>query len=218
LLDWLTLKFVEQGQTFKPLHRLILTSTAWKRSVDHPDAERHRSVDPSEALLWRSKIRRLRAEQLRDAFLAVSGELSLRIGGPSVAADAPRRSLYTKSFRNSPDPLLYAFDSAKGLKSVAGRTNTTTPTQSLLMINGDYVVARARAMAKRLAARDASLSDGLIYAFRLAWGRNPSEAELQRAIDFIGVDRAIPISSADEKRLVDLCHVLMNANEFLYRD
>ncbi|MEO1996359.1 MAG: DUF1553 domain-containing protein, partial [Planctomycetaceae bacterium] len=175
-------------------------------------------VDPSEALLWRAKIRRLRAEQLRDALLAVSGELSGKIGGPSVAADAPRRSLYTKSYRNSPDPLLYAFDSAKGLKSVAGRNKTTTPTQSLLMINGDYVVARARAMAKRLAARDTSLSEVLSYAFRLTWGRIPSEAELQRAIDFMGVDGAIPVSSADQKRLVDLCHVLVNANEFLYRD
>ena len=218
LLDWLTHEFVQHGQTWKPIHRLILTSAAWRRSVQHPQAGRQRVIDPYDTWLWRSTIRRLHAEQLRDAMLSVSGEMLWELGGASGAGDEPRRSLYVKSFRNSPDPLLYAFDAAKGLKSVAGRSTTTTATQSLLMINGDYVVARARAMARRLSSRDTSLADALLYAFRSAWGRTPSKDELEIAVAFVGADGALAVSSVDLKRLEDFCHVLLNANEFLYRD
>jgi len=216
LLDWLAARFIEQGLTFKPLHRLILTSEVWKRSVQHARSDAYRLLDPADALLWRSRIRRLRAEQIRDAMLSVSGELSNKVGGPSVPAKTPRRALYVKSFRNAPDAMLYAFDVAKGLKSVAGRNNTTTPTQSLLMINGDYVLARSRAMAKRLEAGNRPLPDALRYGFRLAWGRVPDAMELQRGLEFVSAGDPAPDQL--HERLVDFCHVLLNANEFLYLD
>jgi len=216
LLDWLTTRFVEGGLTFKRLHRLMLTSAAWRRSVQHPRQDAYRVLDPGDVFLWRSSIRRLRAEQIRDAMLSVSGELSNKVGGPSVSAKNPRRALYVKSFRNTPDAMMYAFDVAKGLKSVAGRNNTTTPTQALLMINGDYVLDRARALAKRLESGDRPLPDALRYGFRLAWGRLPDEMEWQRSLEF--VTAGDPAPEQLHERLVDFCHVLLNSNEFLYLD
>ena len=76
-------------------------------------------------------VRRLDAEQVRDAMLAVSGELKLDAGGPAVLASTPRRSVYTRVHRNSPDPLIASFDVADGITSCARRNITVTPTQAL---------------------------------------------------------------------------------------
>ena len=118
--------------------------------------------------------------------LCASGELVTGEGGPSVAGDAPRRSLYVKSFRNSSNSLLHMFDMANGLKSVAQRDTTTTPTQSLMMINGDYVLRRAQEMASRLMNGEWDTPMELLtHAFQLAWGRTPTEAELKDAVAFV---------------------------------
>ena len=83
---------------------------------------------PKNAFIWRTHVRRLTAEQMRDAALMVSGELDQTVGGPSVDGSELRRSIYIKSFRNTPHSFLHAFDTANGLKSVAQRDTTTTPT------------------------------------------------------------------------------------------
>jgi hypothetical protein len=217
LLDWLTRKFVENGWSFKWLHREILLSAAWRQSMFHPEASRYQEIDPAESLLWRARIRRLSAEQIRDAMLAVTGELDDTLGGPSVDGDAPRRSLYVKTFRNTPDKFLCAFDASGGLKSVAQRNRTTTPTQSLLMINGEFVLARGNKLTERLLKQfpsaDATCADRLTYAFRLTWGREPTDHELDQAVEFVGLT-----TCPEPARLGDFCHVLLNSNEFVYVD
>lgn len=219
LLDWLTAEFVEDDGSFKRLHKQILMSATWRQSVSNPLAEEHSKMDPQEALLWRSRVRRLSAEQIRDAMLVISGELKAQVGGPSVALSAPRRSLYIKSFRNKPDAFLHQFDMANGLKSVADRNSTTTPTQALMMINGPYPLARARAMAKRLTATKFETIDELLSsAFRWATGRLPTTEENHRAAGFVGGMLSDSAGRIDQAKLADYCHILFNSNEFLYVD
>jgi hypothetical protein len=219
LLDWLARRFVDSGWSMKRLHRLILTSATWRQSSLHPQATEYQEIDPTEALLWRSRVRRLSAEQIRDAMLAVSGELDQTLGGPSVEVNTARRSLYVKSFRNAPPEFLCDFDVAGGLKSVAQRNRTTTPIQSLLLINGDFAIERAAKLATRLIEREfATAEEMLMYAYRLMWGRAPSEDELTMALDFVGVTRGKQPFAIELEKLNDFCHVLLNSNEFLYID
>ncbi len=148
--------------------------------------------------------------------LTVTGELVQELGGPSVDGTSPRRSLYVKSYRNTPNELLHAFDVANGLKSVAVRNRTTTPTQSLLMFNGEFPLQRAR---KLLVERHfKTCEEALNYAFRRTWGREPTESELTKSLDFIGAERGDDSRAADHAKWIDLCHVLLNSNEFLYLD
>ena len=211
--------FVEDAWSIKRLHKRILMSATWQQSAHHPQADEYQQQDPAETLLWRSRVRRLKAEQIRDAMLAISGELQTTIGGPSVDAKTPRRALYVKSFRNTPDTFLAAFDVANGLKSVAQRNSTTTPTQSLMMINGDYTLGRAQKLAEQLAKNEFAMPDAMLtHAFRLTWGRAPSDGELSSARRFIAASSAEDQWTFDQDRLVDFCHVLFNSNEFLYVD
>jgi hypothetical protein len=193
LLDWLTTYFVENGQSFKALHRLILNSATYRQSAAHPEADKIALIDPRNRLRWRWDIRRLAAEQIRDAVLSASGELDPKAGGPAAEATTPRRSVYTKVIRNSPDPMLKAFDVADGFNSTADRDVTTTPTQSLLMINGKWMLDRAGAFAHRVDKSVAkNLSPGsnvsqtaIQTAWQFAFGRTPTDAEFDSAVSYL---------------------------------
>lgn len=213
LLDWLAVTFVKDGWSFKKLHKRILTSATWQQSAIHLSADEYQSLDPAETLLWRFRVKRLSAEQIRDTALVASGELDPAIGGPSVEGDSPRRSIYVNFRRNTPDTFLQLFDSAGGLSSVTLRNRTTTPIQSLMMFNGDWMLQRAEKMAERLMSfADARDDRGVInQAFLLAWGRYPSDEESEQANRFVG-------TCGDKEKLIDLCHVLLNSSEFLYTD
>ena len=217
LLDWLTKQFIDSGWQMKALHRLILTSATWKQSSQHPRAEEIQKIDPNDSLLWRFQVKRLRAEQIRDAMLAASGALDTRIGGPSRNENEPGRALYMKQFRNRNDTFLHAFDLGGGLKSVAVRNTTTTPTQSLIMINGEYVMKQARTMANRLIEQAPSSVSKLVEeAVQRTWGRPPTATEMQQALEFLG--KPASMSAVESQLLTDFCHVLFNSNEFLYLD
>jgi hypothetical protein len=219
LLDWLAVTFVENGWSIKQLHKRILMSATWQQSSHHPEAELYQRQDPAEALLWRARVHRLRAEQIRDAMLSASGELEQKLGGPGVEASIPRRALYVIVFRNTTETFLHAFDAAGGLKSIAVRNTTTTPTQSLLLINGAYVLGRAGKMADRLMEMEFADAAGLVdHAFRLTWGREPTEPERSRSLMFLGVTAGQETEAIERQGLIDLCHILFNANEFLYLD
>jgi hypothetical protein len=150
--------------------------------------------------------------------LAVSGELTESLGGPSIDGNTPLRSIYVKVLRNAHDPLLEAFDEAETFGSVANRNVTTTANQALLMINGAWTLKRATAMAHRLAepgpADSASIVDS---AYRLAYSRLPTSDEREAAARFLG-DATTTDSTKPNNRLIDFCHVLLNSNEFLYVD
>jgi mono/diheme cytochrome c family protein len=193
LLDWLTSYFVEQGWSFKAIHRMICQSATYRQSASHSDASAATKLDPQNRLRWRWDIRRLQAEQIRDAMLAASGELDLTASGPSVEATAPRRSIFTKIIRNDPDPLLSSFDATDGFNSTAKRSVTTTPTQALLMINGDWMLARSAAMAKRVDSLAAASTSGdadrrvVTLAWQIVYGRSPSEKELAGAVSYLNI-------------------------------
>ena len=201
LLDWLTRRFVEDGWSLKKLHRLILTSATYQQAATNPAAENARLKDPENRLLWRANIRRLDAEQIRDAILSVTGELKFATAGPSVDPAAPLRSVFTKVLRNSRDPLLEVFDSPDGFNGMAQRNVTTTPTQSLLLLNSPTALKRAEAFAARL-RRDSSADESrrVTDAYRLALGRAPSDGERQAALAFLDRQaQLIPAPSEDRE-------------------
>jgi hypothetical protein len=176
LLDWLTTRFLEDGRRLKPLHKLIMASAAYRQAAVLPHSEIRipRSIDPANRLLWRMNIRRLRAEEVRDAMLMATGELDLAVGGEGVDLSRPRRSVYLKVLRNSPDPLLESFDVADGINSIAKRQNTTTANQALLMFNGAWLLSRAKALKGRIEKEGAA--DDYAFtaaAWRRVFGREP---------------------------------------------
>jgi len=202
LLDWLANYFVEHHWSLKEMHRLILTSATYRQSATLADArqtERAALVDPDNHLLWRQNLRRLESDQIRDAMLWVSGELDAKPAGPSVDASKPRRTVYTKWLRNSRDPLLDAFDPPDPYASTAQRNVTTTPMQSLVMINGPYVLQRAQELAGRIQKLGLTREEDLVSAaYRLAWARNPSGEEKTRGKAFL-VEQAARIAQSREK-------------------
>ncbi len=186
LLDWLARRFVADGWSLKRLHRLIVTSATYQQTALVSISELARLKDPDNRLLWKMPIRRLEAEQIRDAMLAVSGELDLKTGTPSVAAEKPRRAIYVKVLRNHRDPLMAAFDASDGFRSVPQRMVTTTPTQALLTINGKWTLQRAKAFAERLRKLDAETDEQLVsQAFQFAFGREPTPDQRRQAVEFL---------------------------------
>ena len=212
LLDWLAAEFVNHGWSLKWLHREILTSAAFQQSSVSPDAVTAERIDPANRLLWRFPVRRLTAEQIRDSMLAVSGALKLETGGAGVDGSKPRRSVYVKVERNSRDGVLDVFDLPDRIIGTGERTTTTTPTQSLLMINGGTVLKWSKDFAERVQKEVPGGADSQVrHAYRLAYGRDPTAEELDRATAFLAEE-------AGGGTLTDVCHVLFNSNEFLYVD
>jgi hypothetical protein len=200
LLDWLVTYFVEHHWSAKQLDRLVLTSATYRQSssATPEQAELGAHVDPENRLIWRQNLRRLDADQLRDTLLAITGELDPTAGGPSVETSKPRRTIYTKWLRNSRDPLLAVFDPPDTYISTPQRNATTTPLQSLAMINGPYVLQRARALADRIQKRNLSDPDLLTQAYRLVYSRDPRPGERDRALGFLS-DQAKRIDASNTK-------------------
>ncbi len=191
LLDWLTLRFVENGWRMKPVHRMIMLSSTYRQTSRREPSQHEVMADLENRYLWRFPPTRLSAEQIRDAMLSISGELSSKSDGPPLGGDSTARSVFVKKMRNSPDPVLAGFDAPSGFDSAPTRLETTTPTQSLLLINNEWPMARARAFARRVmgGAREVSKLE-IAEAYRLAWGRTPSRAEMQAGLDFVKVQTA----------------------------
>ena len=208
LLDWLAARFVTDGWSLKELHRLIVTSATYRQaslggaaSASSPSASIQKRpgaggtapslVDPDNRLLWRGNVRRLEAEQIRDALLSVTGELKVdAAGGPSTDFLTPRRSIYSKILRNARDPLLDVFDLAESFNSVPQRNVTTTPTQALLLFNSQMMLRHARAFAKRLETEHPDSDEERVNAaYRLAFSRAPKPAERAAALNFLQAQR-----------------------------
>jgi hypothetical protein len=221
LLEWLADRFVKDGWSVKQLHRLMLTSQTYQQSATAAPADAALKKDPENRLLWHMPTRRLTAEQIRDAILSVTGKLDPAIGGPSVDAKTPRRTVYTRVLRNSHDPLLDVFDAPETFTSTAQRNVTTTPTQALLMLNSPFMQQQALAFAERLLTDVPDSEDGRIdLAFRLAFGRPATEQQTAQVRAFLADQaRRLPAGTKSPAAVwPELCLVLVNANEFLYVD
>ncbi|WP_238388936.1 PSD1 and planctomycete cytochrome C domain-containing protein [Roseimaritima ulvae] len=163
LLDWLAADFVEHDWSLKHLHRRILTSTAWRQS-SYRRAEGE-AIDPENRFYWRKSLQRVDAEILRDSMLAVAGTLDPQLFGPpvEVAADdtgqvrvdasQPRRSLYARVRRSQPVGMLQTFDAPVMSVNCDVRTVSTVAPQSLMMLNGKFVLEQAGRVADRAIQR-----------------------------------------------------------------
>ncbi len=223
LLDWLARTFLRQGGSLKQLHREIMLSNTYRQSsgfrADAADA------DAENRLLWRFSPRRLEAEVIRDALLAVSGRLNREFGGPGFrpfevrffnshfydlvdSADPPmrKRTIYRIVVRSGHDPMLEAFDCPDASSKAPRRSNTTTPIQSLALMNSPFVLRQADHLATRLRQEAPGDSAGQIeLAYRLSLGRTPGPEETTRAVTHAG-----------EHGLESFCWALLNSSEFLY--
>jgi hypothetical protein len=237
LLDWLALKFEYSGWSTKALHRMIMLSSTYQQASEiRPELMRR---DPLNRWLWRMPLRRVEAEVVRDSILATSGALNPEMGGPPVyppvdptlradtfqgpnwqdGEDGPgtwRRSIYVKVKRSLLLPELDVFDCPEITNSVAARNITTTPTQALTLMNGPFVLRQAALFANRVVkAAGTSRAAQINRAYRLAFGRGPSDDEMKRSLKFIE-SRTHGSDSGSDTALVDLCHSLFNFNEFVY--
>jgi hypothetical protein len=245
LLDWLSVEFVKQGWSLKKLHKLMMTSTAYRQSSEQPAGDSAAAkLDPDNKLLWRMNLRRLESEAVRDAVMAVSGKLDRTIGGPAVEgpliADGLteihnpddkesvkvkaqpvglwRRSVYVVARRYFPLGFLEAFDSPIMQTNCNRRVNSVSPLQSLTLMNDDFMLENVRAFARRV-------GDGEIAkAYTLALSRPPTaeetaiaRAHLKREEDLYLKANNTP-GDARKAAMESLCHLLLMTNEFLYVD
>lgn len=224
LLDWLASEFRDSGWNVKSLHRLIVTSSTYRQSSNM--REEHKRLDPQNRLLARQARLRLEAEAIRDQALAVSGLLSLRMGGPGVfphqvdgvmagrsdktpwkmgsGEDLYRRGLYVHFWRLTPHPVMKIFDAPSSVESCVRRHRSNTPIQALAGLNDPWFVECAIGLGQRLWKSPASGDDArLDLAFRLALARSPSVREQQVLKELLlGVRKSF---SADPARAQRFC-------------
>lgn len=247
LLDFLAVEFVDRGWSLKAMHQLMVTSAAYRQDsrVD-PDNPAHRKAlqtDPGNRLLWHARRTRLEGEALRDAMLSLSGDLSLRMFGRSARPKLPpgiskyawtpdqrpedqnRRSIYVLAQRNMRFPLFDAFDLPDMHNSCSRRLNTTTAPQALLLLNGDFTREQSRKIAEALLSRHGSQDAALVAAaYQQGWCRPATPDEVRLGIEFLSrqTQRLREASNASgtarKEAVADLCHALLNTNEFLYVD
>jgi hypothetical protein len=213
LLDALADRFVRGGWSVKRLHREILLSAAYRRSSAADP--RNLAADPENKWLWRVERRRLTIEELRDSMLRASGSLEASTGGPSLDLDDPknfRRTLYAKISRMELHPLLRSFDFPDPNLTSERRMETTQPQQSLFLLNNPFVIARAKALAARLAS-ETTAAGTVRRAFGMAFGRKPSEEELAAAVAFLAAGEGRGPSRNER-----FAQALLASNEFLFVD
>jgi hypothetical protein len=232
LLDWLATEFVRCGWSVKAMHRLILNSAVYRQtSTPRPDAS---LIDPGDRLLWRFPLRRLDAEALRDAMLAVSAELDRRAAGPYIPTDrkddgtiivnenhdgAHRRSVYLQQRRSQVATMLELFDAPRLAVNCSFRNTSTVPLQSLALLNSDFARARARAFAHRVEHEAGSDPDRRVaLAFRLAVGREPHDEERAAIGRFLAEQQSLYAKEKNGERRAwtDLCQMILATNAFLY--
>ncbi len=210
LLDWLATELIANGWRLKPIHRLMVTSAAYRQgSRANPKAM---AEDPENTLLWKIPHRRLDAEGLRDAMLAVSGELNPRMGGPGVLVpiekelrdlifteaevvdlwpetpdptEHDRRSLYLFRKRNVRYALFDAFDAPDTQSACPRRQVSTHPLQALVTLNSDFAVGRAKALAGRLLREAKGAEERVDLAYRLTLAREAMPGEQKQALGFV---------------------------------
>jgi hypothetical protein len=223
LLDWLAAQLQAQDYRLKSIHRLIVTSATYRQgSAPRPEAM---TIDAENRYLWRLSPRRLEGETLRDAMLAISATLNRELGGRGyrdlreyrhkgshfydpIPQDKPeqfRRTLYRFSPRGARRSMLDTFDCPDPSAITPKRAVTTTPLQSLALMNNALVLRLADAFAAHLEGEAANSAARVALAYQLAYARQPSPDETALAEPFIATNG-----------LAAYCRVVFNSNEFLY--
>ena len=230
LLDWLAVWFRDEARgSFKALHRLIMTSAAYRQRPGGVMVAAN-AIEPQPHLIFTRARQRLDAEQIRDALLAISGRLDLRMGGPSdrqfdlqpgihvtprvdyAKFDADqdtgrRRSVYRFLFRTLPDPLMDAFDCPAGDQLTPTRGTSITVQQTLALWNSSFTVRQAEHLAARIAKENSAVDSQIARLFSLVLNRLPQPEEAEAFAIY-----------ARTHNLASACRVLLNTDEFLFID
>ena len=214
LLDYLAVEFMENGWSLKKLHRLIVTSAAYRQSSKRDPGKD--AVDPDNRLLHRANLRRLDAEAVRDAVLAVSGKLSTKAFGPPVPVrenevgqivvgkgmkdlargsnveealpegEIFRRSVYVQVRRSMPVGVLETFDGAMVEPNCEIRTASTATPQALLLLNSDFIQEQSRFLAERAKKEaGADVKNQAIRMWKLVYSTAPTDEDIRAAVAFI---------------------------------
>jgi hypothetical protein len=222
LLDYLAQQLIQNGGHFKPLHKMILMSAAYRQSAGPAP------------LALRPQLLRMEAEVIRDSILAASGKLNLKLGGPGIKPrlrpdllptsqrnkwpllqkEGPeqwRRSIYIYVKRQLLMPSMELFDAPTTTDSCAMRLDSTVPTQALVLMNDEFVEEQAAFLTQR-AATD-TLEKTIQRMFMLTLSHEADAKRLQQSLDFV---KAREATSTRDQALADLAHVLFNSSEFVY--
>ena len=239
LLDWLAIRFMESGWDIKAMHKLIMSSDAYRRSSAPNDDCINQ--DPLNNYFWRFDMRRLGSEEVRDSVLAAKGTINLNIGGPSVTPPLPeiilatasqkvkvgglalleqanRRSVYVKVKRSMHMPLLINHDMADTDSTCPVRFTTTVPTQALNMLNGQFMNDSAKQFAERLRQEAGEeIREQIKRALQIVYSRPLQENEIDQCVN--AVNDLMAKHSLNEEEAMDRFSLLaLNLNEFLYLD
>jgi hypothetical protein len=214
LLDWLAMELIRDGWKLKPIHKLIMTSAVYMQNTDAPAASLQ--ADPQNRLWWRHPTRRLEAEAIRDALLAVGGTLDMTMYGKgSLDGNVPRRSIYLTIKRSQPISFLQLFDAPEAIQSIGDRPATTVATQALAMMNSPLIRQSAEKLAQRVQPKPAEMTRAIDDVYRIALGRRPSPAERKTMQTFISKQTA---TGRKVQAFADLCQVILCSHEFVYVD
>ena len=241
LLDWLAREFIRNGWSVKTMHRLILTSSAYRQSSVADAATVAR--DPENRWFTRQNRWRMEGEAIRDSLLFISGQLNAALGGPSVqppipldlartskswiadvkVADHERRSIYVFSRRNLRFPFLEVFDGPDSNLSCPERGRSTTAPQALTLLNSAEAMAAAAATARRVSCAASLPARQIELGYRLILGRRPTAREEALAEEFLrdswrrlSADGDAEAQRAAEAALTEFCRALFNLNSFVY--
>lgn len=239
LLNWLAAEFIASGWRLKAMHKLIMTSNAYRMSAQNNP--RFIQQDANNDLFWRFNMRRLTAEEIRDTLLWITGKLNLKMGGPSIFPELPkevlatasrpghvwgksppdeanRRSVYVKVKRSLLVPILNQYDQADTDSTCPVRFATTVPTQSLTMLNGKFINDQAHAFANRMRWEGGvTVEDRVQFGLQLVLCREPESSEVQQALTFMQeLQQHEGVSS--EVALERFALLALNLNEFIFLD
>ena len=239
LLDHLAWRFMhEDGWSVKRMIRRLVLTEAFARS-SRSAGGRNEEIDPANAYWHRMPVRRLEGEAIRDALLAVSGRLNPTVGGPPVPVHLTeflvgrgrpegsgpldgdgRRSVYTAMRRNFIPTLMQTFDLPTPFSTVGKRNVTNVPAQSLALMNDPLFHEQSRVWATRLLRETAGANEvaRIQWLYESAYARSPDRAEVQACSESLSELRQLQHSNDPDSVEVwgDLCHALVNANDFIY--
>ncbi|MGE5192167.1 MAG: PSD1 and planctomycete cytochrome C domain-containing protein [Deltaproteobacteria bacterium] len=242
LLDWLATEFIAQGYRHKALHRLIVSSTAYRQASTFDAAKA--AVDAENTWLWAFRPGRHEGEVLRDAVLASAGKLNPQMFGPAVPvarqgdgsvisaddANGNRRSIYLQVRRSQPVTLMESFDTPKMEINCTRRSEAIVATQALTLLNSPFMETSSRAVAARITQAAAGRDERIGFAWKLLFARDPTATERTSVAEFLDVYVAVQLgeklaaATAAERQAVEDAgwpHValsLFNTNGFLFVD